>query len=161
MSHTIKQRKSSRSCRRPDRFIPDASAWTPGSANGILNPTKIDHWQLSFNGHVSESQNEKKSNCNYENAIDLSIKNDKESKQDSAFVVSDHDSDNDSDYESAHSWTPGEESDEEYDDDGGEVECHLCGRRWDGNAQCFPCVYPVESDEEIEEDSLQGHTIIV
>ena len=59
-SLTTHQRKSPRTCRRPDRFIPDASAWTPGSANGILNPTKIDHWQLSFNGHVSESQNEKK-----------------------------------------------------------------------------------------------------
>ena len=150
MTSLTPQRKSTRICRPPVRFNPDASAWTPGSTNGVLNPAKIDHWQLRFNGHAPESQNEKKSDNNYENATDMSIQNDKEAEKDRSFIVSDHDSDIDSDYyDSELSWSS--------EEDVHEVECQQCGQRWDGNAQCFPCVSDDESEQEIEDELLQNH----
>ena len=145
MTSLTPQRKSARTCRHPDRFIPDASAWAPSLANGAVKSTKNDHPLFTFNGHVCEPQAEKKNNCNYENAFVLPIKNDKETEKDLSFIGSDHDSD----YDSAHSWS--------CDEDDDEVECEQCGRRWDGHAQCFPCVSDDESDQEIEDELLQNH----
>ena len=30
---------------------------------------------------------------------------------------------------------------QKYLDDNNLIECNFCGRIWDGNAQCFPCIY--------------------
>ena len=135
-------RRSTRPRRAPERFNPDASKWVPGSANGSNSPIKIDHWQLRFNGQSGESQGEKKSDNNYENAIDWRLKNDKEAAKDRQFVVSDNvtirckrtftDSDSESefeftdfsddeDFESACSWMS-DESDEDDDVDDSPVK---------------------------------------
>lgn len=135
-------RRSTRTRHAPERFNPDASKWMPGSANGSNNPTKIDHWQLRFNGQAGESQSEKKSDNNYENAIDWRLKNDKQAAKDRQFVVSDNvtirckrtftDSDSESefdftddeDFESACSWMS-DESDGEDDESDGEDEMKI------------------------------------
>lgn len=30
----------------------------------------------------------------------------------------------------------------DYYDEDGLITCPLCGNRWDGNAQCYPCILP-------------------
>ena len=137
-SLTTPHRRSTRTRRAPQRFDPDASKWVPGSANGSNNPTKIDHWQLRFNGAVGESKSEKKSDSKYENAIDWRMNNDSEAAKDRDFIVPDSvtirrkralsESDSESeyefsdlsdyeDYDSACSWmSDSDESEDEHED---------------------------------------------
>lgn len=45
----------------------------------------------------------------------------------------------------------------ETDDDDSEpvdlITCSRCGRRWDGNAQCYPCISESESSSDSEQES--------
>ena len=63
----------------------------------------------------------------------------------------DDNDDSDDEFYSARSWSS---SDEETDEN--LVTCDRCGRRWDGNAQCFPCFSHDESDQENDKEGISG-----
>lgn len=106
----MSSRKSSRISRKPERFDPSSEKWIPGSANGKSNPDKIDHWQLRFDGSVSESRSEKASDEKYEEKIVLNMKSDRFCDKDKAFI-------NDEDIEGEIILDDDEESDSEFETD--------------------------------------------
>ena len=149
MASLIPQQRRSTRTRKPTiRFNPCDEKWIPGASNGHVQHSKIDHWQLRYNGYRPETGYEKESDKKYENAIERRMLNDKYSEVDKNFIATEKEISEEEnqlllkklDEESEYDYSDSEDeydsddfcqetSDEEEDDDEEEIQISALPKR--------------------------------